>query len=95
MYLREVDEGHCKLNLHVQPGAASTGLAGEHDGALKIRIRARAVEGAANTALLDFLAECLSLPRRELHLLRGDHSRRKTIALPLSAHEARHRLGLE
>jgi hypothetical protein len=71
--------GGCELTLHVQPGAARTELAGEHDGALKLRLHARAVEGAANAALTAFLAEQFGLPRREVKLLRGEKSRRKTV----------------
>ena len=72
-------EGGCELTLHVQPGAARTELAGEHGGALKLRLHARPVEGAANAALTEFLAACLELPPRDVKLLRGEKSRRKTL----------------
>ena len=75
------------MTIHVQPGASRSGLAGEHGDALKVRIQARAVEGAANAALTDFLADTLGVARRQVRLLRGDKSRRKVlwIALPPEA----------
>lgn len=69
----------CELTLHVQPGAARTELAGEHGDALKLRLHARAVEGAANAALTEFVASRLGLPKRDVRLLRGEKSRRKTL----------------
>jgi hypothetical protein len=38
------------------------------------------VDGAANAALLNYVAELVGLPRRAIHLLRGDTSRSKWIA---------------
>jgi hypothetical protein len=68
-----------ELVVHVQPGASRTESAGIHGGALKIRVRARATEGAANDALLDFVAESLQTPRRRCVLVSGHKSRRKRI----------------
>jgi uncharacterized protein (TIGR00251 family) len=67
------------LVLHVQPGAKRTEVAGLHGDALKVRLRARPVEGAANAALLEFLAEALQVPRRQVVLLAGDTSRTKRV----------------
>jgi len=58
-------------------------LAGLHDEVIKVRIASRPVEGAANAALLDFMAELFDVPRREVRMLRGEKSRRKAIFLPL------------
>ncbi len=54
------------ITVHVQPGASRCELAGEHGEALKVRISARAVEGSANAALREFIAECLGVARREV-----------------------------
>jgi uncharacterized protein (TIGR00251 family) len=78
--------------LHVQPGGAQNEISGLHGDALKVRIAARAVEGAANGALLEFLARCLGLPRREVRILRGEKSRRKTVWAAVSPDEAERRL---
>lgn len=75
--------GGSEITLHVQPGASKSELAGLHGDALKLRISARPVEGAANAAVLEFLAAWLNLPKRDLKLLRGDKSRRKTVWAPI------------
>ncbi len=72
-------DGGSVLTLHVQPGAAKSELAGVHGDALKLRISARAVEGAANAAVIEFLAGWLTLAKRDIRLLRGEKSRRKTL----------------
>jgi hypothetical protein len=75
------DTNCCELIVHAQPGAATSEVVGEHGDALKIRLHARAVEGAANAALIAFVAERLGIARRDVELLRGDTSRRKTLRL--------------
>lgn len=76
-------DGGSELTLHVQPGASKSELAGLHGDALKLRIAARAVEGAANAAVLEFVASWLDVPKRDVRLLRGEKSRRKTLWVPL------------
>ncbi len=53
-----------------------------HGDLLKVRINARAVEGAANRELLRFLAALLDLPPSALEIVRGAAARRKTVRLP-------------
>jgi uncharacterized protein len=67
------------LDLHVQPGAARSGFAGEHDGRLKLRLAAPAVEGKANEALIEFLADYFGVPRRSVRIAAGRKSRRKRV----------------
>ena len=69
------------LDIHVIPRAKRTGVAGERDGALVIRLAAPPVEGAANEALVEFLADTLSLPRRQVRIVAGERSRRKRVAI--------------
>ena len=69
------------LEVHVQPGAKRTELAGLHGGRLKIRLAARAVEGAANRALVEFLAVLLDAPRRGVVIEAGETSRRKRLSV--------------
>lgn len=78
-WLAPASDGGTRLCIHVQPGAARSALAGTHGDALKIRVAAAAVEGAANAALIEFLAELLKLPRREVTIVQGEKSRRKII----------------
>jgi len=82
----------CILTLHAQPGAAKSGIAGEHGDALKIRIQARPVEGAANAALLQFLAKRLDVPKSALTLISGESSRHKRVRVPLTAEQVIARL---
>jgi uncharacterized protein (TIGR00251 family) len=67
--------------VHAQPGAKRTEAAGAHGEALKIRVRARAVDGAANEALLDFLAGELQVPRKRCVLISGQTSRQKRVLI--------------
>ena len=67
------------LRVHVVPNAKVDSVVGVHGGAIKIKLRAPAVEGKANTALARFLAEQVKLPRHSIVLERGHRSRDKLI----------------
>jgi len=69
------------LELHVQPGAKRTEVAGLHGERLKIRLAARAVDGAANRALIDFLAEKFSVAKSTVKIESGETSRRKRVSV--------------
>ena len=69
------------LLLHVQPRAARTEVAGRHGDAVKIRLHAPPVAGAANSELLRFLAERLGVPRSAVRLVAGASGRRKRVAI--------------
>jgi uncharacterized protein (TIGR00251 family) len=69
------------LTIHVQPKATRTEYAGLHGDALKFRVAAPPVEGAANDALCAFLAERFGLPTTAVTVLSGLHSRRKRVLL--------------
>lgn len=86
-WLRPGADGGSELTLHVQPGASKNELAGLHGDALKLRIQAPPVEGAANKAVIAFIAERLGIANREIRLLRGDTSRRKTVWTPLTVEQ--------
>jgi uncharacterized protein (TIGR00251 family) len=74
-------KGGAVLNVHVQPKAARTAYVGVHGEALKIRVAATPVGGAANRELIRFLAHELSLPTAAVHIESGDGSRFKRIRL--------------
>ena len=90
-WLRAVDDG-VEITLHIQPGASRCELAGAHGEALKVRISARAVEGAANAALTEFIAQCLGLARREVRIVRGEKSRHKVLRARINPEQAKRRL---
>jgi uncharacterized protein (TIGR00251 family) len=69
------------LEVHVQPGASRTGVAGLHGERLKLRIAARAVDGAANAALVEFLAGHFGVAKREVTILAGARARAKRVAV--------------
>jgi len=69
------------VTVHVQPNAANTGYAGMHGDALKFRVAAPPVEGAANEALCAFLAERLEIPRSAVAIQAGHGARRKRVLL--------------
>ena len=78
------------LALHVQPGAARTAVSGRHGDAIKLRLAARAVEGQANAALREFLAEAFGVPLRNVTLLRGATSRDKLVRIEAPARHPEH-----
>lgn len=77
-YLRQSGEGVI-LKVQVQPRSPRTELVGPHGDALKIRITAAPVAGAANDQLLRFLAKTLKFPRRCFSIQAGTKSRNKRI----------------
>ena len=70
-----------EIRIHAQPGARRTEIQGIHAGALRIRLQGRATEGAANEALLEFLAGALHVPRRQCVLVSGETSRRRRVRI--------------
>jgi len=69
------------FRVRVQPRASKDEIAGEMAGALKVRLRAPAVEGRANEALIEFLAQLLKTPKSAVRILSGDRSRIKRIEI--------------
>ena len=80
-----------EISLRAQPGARTTEVQGIHGEAIKIRIAARPIEGAANEALLQFLAKALRVPLRRCVLLSGETGRQKRVRIqaPERAHADR------
>lgn len=78
-------DGSITLEIHAQPGAKRTEVAGIHGDCLKIRLAAPAVEGKANAVLLAFLAEAFGVPRHNAVLVRGERGRRKTVRIAAPA----------
>jgi len=96
--LRENREG-VTLAVRAQPGAKKTaiiGVYGESESAqLKIAVKAPPIEGRANEALIDFLAERFGLPKRSVELVSGELSRSKVFLLRgVRAEAAKKKLGL-
>ena len=69
------------LNLFIQPRASKNEIVGEfgNPARLKSRITTPPVDGAANEAIIAFLAGKLDVPKRSLEILRGQTGKQKTV----------------
>jgi len=70
-----------RVSVRVQPRATSNEIAGVHGDALKVRLTAPPVEGAANEALIEFLAGAFEIPARNITIVAGSGSRSKIVEL--------------
>lgn len=87
--------GGVELTVRVQPRASRSEIHGLHGDALKVRIAAPPVEGAANEALVKLLAKSLGVPRSDVTVIRGHRSRDKVVRVEgIELEEARRRLSL-
>ena len=68
-----------RVTIWVRPGAGRSAVGGEHDGALVVRVTARAVQGQATEAALTALAGAFGVRRRSVTLLAGPTSRTKIV----------------
>ena len=88
--------GGVRIRLHVQPRASRTEAAGLHGSALRVRLAAPPVDGAANEALVRWIAEQLDVSRSAVALTAGAGSRTKTVEVAgADADRVRRRLGLD
>lgn len=69
------------LELRVIPRARKNEFGGERDGRHIVRLAAPPVEGAANAALIAFLAEHFNVPRSHIRILSGEKSRNKRVEI--------------
>lgn len=74
-------DGGVRLRVRVQPRASRNEIAGAHGDELRIRLQAPPVDGAANEALVRFLAEVLDVPRSAVEIVSGLAARSKTVAV--------------
>ena len=63
------------------PRASATAVAGRHGDAVRIRVAAPPVDGAANTELVRFMAQRLGVSRGAVTIARGQSSRTKTVTI--------------
>ena len=94
-FLTDTPDG-AVLNLRIVPRASKNAIQGAHGDALKIRLCAPPVDGAANAALIEFLADTFNLHRARVQLLSGATSRNKRVLLadlPASAIRSRIQAG--
>ena len=72
-------DGGARFAVRVQPRASRNEIAGMQNGVLRIRLQAPPVDGAANEALIAFLADELGVPRRHIRIVSGLGSRNKVL----------------
>jgi len=80
IWLKQTPNG-ITLNLHCQPGAKLTKVAGLHDGCLKISLQAPALENKANELLLAWLSKQLKVPQKQIQFISGQNSRKKRVEI--------------
>jgi len=77
----EVRGASIRVPVHVQPRASRSEVVGTHGAALKVRLLAPPVDGAANEALIALLAAKLRVPRRDVLIVQGAASRAKVVEI--------------
>jgi uncharacterized protein len=70
-----------RVIVHVVPRARRSQVAGRHGDAIKIKVAAPPLDGAANAELVRFVAEQLGVPRAAVTIASGAAGRRKTLAV--------------
>jgi uncharacterized protein len=71
--------GSVTFNVRVVPRSSRNQIVGVEGGALKIKLTAPPVEGAANAALIEFIAEWLDVRRSAVSIISGDKARNKIV----------------
>lgn len=75
----EEKDGVVRIPVRAQPRASRSELAGEYDGALKVRLAAPPVEGEANRELVRFMAKLLGVPKSAVRVASGETGRNKMV----------------
>lgn len=73
--------GAIVFTVRVVPRASKSQIVGELDGALKIRLSAAPVEGAANEELIKTLAKYFAVSRSSVEIISGTTSKTKQVRI--------------
>ncbi|HEX7979028.1 MAG TPA: DUF167 domain-containing protein [Gemmatimonadaceae bacterium] len=84
----EVRGSAVRVSVHVQPRATRSEIVGLHGAALKVRLQAPPVDGAANEALVSLIAERLGVARRAVRVVAGTSSRAKIVEVDGTTEDA-------
>jgi len=79
--------GSTTFHVYVVPRASRSEISGEHNGALRVRIAAPPVDGAANRELIAVLAKALHVPRSAVAIDAGHNARTKRVTVSQSGSE--------
>lgn len=77
-------EGYIILPVRVTPNARKTEVLGWEENTLKIKLAAPPVDGKANKALCEFMADWLGVAKRDISLVSGDTSRIKRLKIDVT-----------
>ena len=72
-------DGVLTFTVRVVPRSSRSEVTGEHDGALRVRVSAAPVDGAANEELIRTLARAFGVPRRKVEIAGGHTSKLKQV----------------
>ncbi len=78
--IRDTPQG-ATFAVKVHPRAKRNAIAGEMGDALKLALTAPPVEGRANEACVEFVAELLNVPRGSVTIVAGQSSRNKVVRI--------------
>lgn len=78
LYIQKKTDGVI-FKVYIQPKASKNSISGLHDDALKIRLTAPPVDGAANKMCIQFLSKQLGIPKSDIEIVSGQTSRTKHI----------------
>ncbi len=73
------NKGSVEFQIRVVPRASKTEIAGEMDGAVKVRVSSPPVDGAANSELVRLFAKTLGVARSDVEIVSGLASKTKRI----------------
>ncbi|MFV8256518.1 DUF167 domain-containing protein [Bdellovibrio bacteriovorus] len=91
----EATKGGARLHLFIQPKSSKNEVVGPHNGEIKIKLTAPPVDGKANECLIEFLSDLFDIPKRDVHLIKGETGRHKVVELTgLDAEKIREALRL-
>ena len=79
----KIDKGYLNFKIKAQPNSSKNKIAGIYGDAIKINIKAPAVEGAANKELIKFLSKQFKISKSDI-ILKGETSKQKIISLPIN-----------
>lgn len=81
---KSVAENKCSITFYIQPNSKRSEWVAVYADGFKLRIAAPAIEGKANAALVDFLANSLDLKKSQIKIIGGELSKQKRVGFDLS-----------
>jgi hypothetical protein len=69
------------LKVYLQPKSSKNEVVGRYRDGIKVKVTAPPIDGKANKALIQFLSKELGIPPSQVEIIRGHHSREKTLSI--------------